>query len=489
MKNNRVMQILQKYQNMRFLQVLFIQDRFFSAVGISIIGSVLTRVGSFVRNILFARWLGPSDFGLFSLALVIQSFILPFLMVGAGGNLVRSINRYPKKQNQLIKSIYPAPIFISLTVSITLFIFPKFPSKWIFGTPSHEKLIIFVAILLPVFVFYILGNYALQGKQYFRAKAAGDVIYSWLFLCLGSIFIPTFRGVQSALLASLISYIIAGLFVNFFVFFEKPKSEKSETQIQFSLKKELVYFQRWFFLAEVSFATLNWGLINRWFLNYYLSESATGLFFASLTFGGLLTSDVVLLNSVLFPKLVQQISSRSIEVNRNYNKIVRILLTLHILAAIIMLLFKDQVISILLGKEYLEIEGFLNLILISYAYYIFIYLNNAYLLAIGKAKDSFVAFFLGSIINLVLNPILIPRFGIPGSIIALGSGFGVVALSLSFFNHKNGLPMYSNIWLYVLPLLLLVRNPLILYIILFGLLIIVGRNGLEVIKLIKSAKK
>ena len=57
---------------------LLTKDRFVIAVGFVTLGGVLIRIINLLRGIIFARLLGPHEFGVFSLCMVALSFISPF---------------------------------------------------------------------------------------------------------------------------------------------------------------------------------------------------------------------------------------------------------------------------------------------------------------------------------------------------------------------------------------------------------------------------
>ncbi|WP_086789910.1 lipopolysaccharide biosynthesis protein, partial [Crossiella equi] len=63
--------------------------RFRRGLGLSLLNTMLSRLGTFALGVLLARLLVPEDFGLYATALVVQSLLLTFNDLGAAASVVR----------------------------------------------------------------------------------------------------------------------------------------------------------------------------------------------------------------------------------------------------------------------------------------------------------------------------------------------------------------------------------------------------------------
>lgn len=63
--------------------------RFRRGLGLSLLNTLLSRLGTFLLGVLLARLLAPEDFGLYAAALVVQSLLLTFNDLGAAASVVR----------------------------------------------------------------------------------------------------------------------------------------------------------------------------------------------------------------------------------------------------------------------------------------------------------------------------------------------------------------------------------------------------------------
>ena len=78
-------------------------------------------------------------------------------------------------------------------------------------------------------------------------------------------------------------------------------------------------------------------------------------------------------------------------------------------------MFASQVIGLLYGNEYMPAASSLGLIVWYTSFSYFGAINNVYFVAEGKTKWVQLLTFFGALLNVVLNWLFIPRFGIVGA--------------------------------------------------------------------------
>ena len=65
--------------------------------GVVVLGMILSKVISYVYRIFIARYFGPEDYGLFSLAIALISFVSVFTFLGMKSGIIGYVSYYIKR--------------------------------------------------------------------------------------------------------------------------------------------------------------------------------------------------------------------------------------------------------------------------------------------------------------------------------------------------------------------------------------------------------
>jgi len=95
--------------------------------------------------------------------------------------------------------------------------------------------------------------------------------------------------------------------------------------------------------------------------------------------------------------------------------------------------FSNLFLKIFFGKEYVAGSLAMQIILIGTIFYALTYINNSVLLGIGKPKIIAKILLTAAFLNVILNFILIPKFGIEGAALATAISY-ITSLLISIKN-------------------------------------------------------
>ena len=132
---------------------------------------------------------------------------------------------------------------------------------------------------------------------------------------------------------------------------------------------------------------------------------------------------------------------------------------------VIVSLFPEQILFILYGQKYLPAADAMRVLIWSE---LFIFLSCAHsgaIMAAGLQKELVVFYPIGTLVNVVMNLVLIPRIGIVGASIATLNSFGGILLFTQYIKPK--LRPYMNIYL------LSIWKPLIISIIIISVVMLI----------------
>ena len=105
---------------------------------------------------------------------------------------------------------------------------------------------------------------------------------------------------------------------------------------------------------------------------------------------------------------------------------------------VFLLLFSHQLIFFLYGTEFLSAGGVLQILSLFIVFGFFGTVNGKFLIAENLTKISLIKVILGAIVNIILNIILIPEFGVYGAAWAtVASVFVSGVLSNLFFKETR----------------------------------------------------
>ncbi|MBI5355645.1 MAG: oligosaccharide flippase family protein [Candidatus Aenigmarchaeota archaeon] len=127
--------------------------------GISLFGGFFGRALGYLARVIMARYLGPGEYGLFSLAVSVFGVIAVFVMIGLPVGIVRFISeaREDKESARLIvKTSVITVLSISIIATILLFHFSDFIFLKFFGTQRVTPLFHILLLSLPFSAFAII---------------------------------------------------------------------------------------------------------------------------------------------------------------------------------------------------------------------------------------------------------------------------------------------------------------------------------------------
>ena len=162
------------------------------------VGIFISKLFAYVYRIIIARYYGPEIYGLFSLAVMIVSWIVAISLFGLTNGLLRFIPLYRGKKQfnkikHLIKFSAITLLFLSIFSAAMLFLFSEFISINLF---HDSDLIIFLKIFSFLIPFVIFSSLYLEILRAFEEiswysfifnilQNVSRIIFLLLFILLG----------------------------------------------------------------------------------------------------------------------------------------------------------------------------------------------------------------------------------------------------------------------------------------------------------------
>jgi O-antigen/teichoic acid export membrane protein len=387
------------------------------------IGLFLSKILIYVYRIIIARYFGPEVYGLFSLSIMAVGWFIAFSSFGLSEGLLRYISFYRgKKQEKKINHIFKISLitlfFSGIISAVLLFFLSEFISINIFHNPD---LIIFLqvfSILIPVTVLSKVYLSAIRSFEMISwhtfiiniLQNAIKVVFLVLFILIGlkssAVIFSYFLGFAGTLLAAYLvcRYKIKKIF----------KSSKLEEKIRTGATKALFSYS-WPFMF-ISLVTFIFHWTDSFIIGYFKTAIEVGFYNAAVPLIALFGLTAELFMRLFFPLITKEYARKNFKVIKELSQQVgKWIFILNLPLFIIMFLFPGAIINILFGKEYLVAATALRILSILGFFSTISFISYNLLTITGRSKLVMIDLIIAAIINLVLNILLIPKYGINGA--------------------------------------------------------------------------
>ena len=380
----------------------------------------------FITTLYLARVLGQAQFGKFSYAqtLAIYGALLVDLGLNVYGN--RSVASNPKHAGRYLINIGSVQIFTGLFLIIIVTVIIQTFNFWL----DSELQVLVGTSLLWVLPFALNIEWFFLGSQRMNVVASGRLIQQCSIIFITYLLV---KGPTQVVYAPL-ARVAGGMASALWLFFWLPKGIFQDFRVHLSEAAGYLRTSKWFWFS--AFLVQVYNGVDIVILQMFRTPSEVGLYSASFRLIGIFVAAISLLNMTMFPML-------SAEYGRNtviFGKLLKLYLLTALVIAFILLVVALPTASLLVnisyGSQYLGSVSFLRILIVAASV---LTLNGAIaqpLLATGHEASVFKQILATAVLNVVLNLILIPRYGAHGAALAytVSSIFATVWL----------LPIYSK---------------------------------------------
>jgi len=432
-----------------------------------------------------ARYLSVSQYGAYALVLTILGFTSTLATFGFGASIPREISRYkekkPEKINDLISTAISISIISSLLSIITILLLKDVLSD-IFNDDNISKII---PLIIFSIVFAVLLNLFSNFTQGF-GRVKENVIFNKIirpFIYFIFVITIIFFGLkyQYIYIAYFLSMSIA--FVTMVIYIYKIKLFKIRIKLGKRIAKELIIFSLPLFFQGVLIFFMTY--MDTIMLGIFKNSETVGLYNAAVPLGRLLPIILVSFGFLFNPIATGLfVTNRIIYLDRIYQVITKWIFVITFPLFLLFFLFPEETITLLFGTEYSSAGSALQILSIGFMFHVFLGLNGMSLIVIGKPKLNLYGDIIALILNLILNIILIPSYGLLGAAIATTTAYIITNIFRTYLLYKyTKIQPFTRNYLKTLltgillisstKLFILIINMDIYFLIIFPLLILV----------------
>lgn len=372
-------------------------------IGSLFVSQVLSYIIAFIYSIYLIRYLGVEHFGVLSFALALTSILTIFCDLGLTTLMTREVSKDKSLTNEYLKNIISIKVVLSIIVVIvTVVIINNL------GYPQYELYVIYFLLLSLIFITFSGVFYSLfQAYEKMEYQSIATVLSSVMLFAGILILIKYNAGLIpiSALYA-----LVNGLILVYYLFIStsKFKFPLPTIEINFKFWKTHIGTALQFGLIGVFSTIYIW--IDSVMLSFMVNNEAVGLYNAAYRIITVLLFVPFVMNAALFPVMSKLYGSGEDSLHKVVEKYLKFMIMIGIPLGIGVTFLAKDMILLLFGNAYagsaiaLQILIWATVITFIYSSYVSLFISADKQMALNKIA------FIGMIINIILNLILIPKY-------------------------------------------------------------------------------
>lgn len=412
--------------------------RFLKNSVIYTLGDLLPKIISFFIIPLATTYMAKEEFGIYGYITSIVGFFSMMYVLGLDGALTRFYYEYEKnkEQSKLVSTIWIFLIIYNSLLSIILIFFGQGISKFILKDIPVDPYL----KLLVLFAFFTTFSSIPLVLLRLKEQALKFGIFNLLTTIVNVSLIVYFvkyksQGAVGNLKANIITYAIFSL-VYLFITLKDIKFTFSLNTLKASLR---------YGIPLIPHAVGAWVLMvsDRYFLKIYRDNGELGIYNLGYQFGMLVYFLIVAINKAYVPFFLKTAEEEKDTSEKVFGDILKYYAILIISIGFGLALFSREIITIMVpNKEYYLAAAIVPLIAIAYVFNGFYYMSVN---GIFYSKKTYILPFstgISAIVSLVLNYLLIPRYGMYGAALATIGAYA----SLFFITYIYSQRFYYIKW-------------------------------------------
>ncbi|MFB6199735.1 MAG: flippase [Candidatus Nanohaloarchaea archaeon] len=403
------------------------------------IGTVL----QYLIKVVLARFLGPESYGVFVQGLALVQAAAIISLFGLHMSLPRFLSYYRgrEKENLIGETAGTAVSIVipsAVIVSSILYLSSGRISSAIFSEPALVRpLQLFALSVVPISLFYLAVGF-IRGRQNARYKVYLDDL---LFPGLELVFILVFFGLGYGVEGAVYAYLIASLVVMAASYWFYRELSDSDLAVSIGTAKKLLLFSWPLFILTVLTMASKW--IDVLMMGWLKESVQVGVYEVAFAVAGSLGLFLSSLSYMFLPVISELYGEEEVgEILGLYRTSTRWILMPVLPLVAGMLIFPSEILHVLFGESY--VAGALALAILSLGYLFHVAVGPAgnILLASGKTRLLTLGMLSLTAVDVVLNLLLIPRYGMVGAAVAMTSGLlaGNTVLLLFAMREMGGHP-------------------------------------------------
>ncbi len=394
---------------------------------------ILFNMSGFIIHSVLGRFLGPADYGRYSLIITLTTTVIILIGNGIPTAMAKYISEYFETDGGMVKIIKKQAIFLQSIIigALTVLFFLSAPLiANLLGDPTLAPLFQLSSLIIPAFAAASFYFSYYTGLHRFNMQATLKTLRSIFRIVFVIILALMFRvkgAVIGYILAPAAVFLVAYFTDTFKIDKEIRAIGQNMTEPHFERKKLVNY--AWqivvFFLAYQLLTSIDLYIVQ----GVLRDETLTGLYNAANTVGNIPYYIFYALTIFMLPMVSKSTSQNDLnEAGRIISKAMRIMVILLLPMVILMAVFARPILVDFYGIKYAAAAPVMAVLEGGIGFLTIFYVMSFALTGAGKTRIPMIISVFGLALNTVLNYIFVQKFSIVGS--ALGTATTSIAITI-----------------------------------------------------------
>jgi len=380
--------------------------KYFLNTGWLLFFNVFEMIIALFVGVYVARYLGPNNYGLFSYAGSFVGLFSAIAALGLDNIVVRELVKNEKKRDELLGTTFVLKIIGSILMLIAIVIAVRFTNN-----DSFTNLLIFVIAIGTIFQSFNVINFYFQSRVLSKYTVYAQIFATILCSVIKLLLIHLNMGlIYFAMVTLLQSIILASGFVAMYI---KQKLNLFSWRPKLDLAKKLLSDSWPLILSGMAISI--YMKIDQVMIKNMLDAKAVGNYAVAVRLAEVWYFIPMAITNSLFPAII---NAKKISEKLYYERLQKLynLMTWSAIGiALPIMLFSHNIIKLLFGIQYQEAIGVLQIYIWAGVFVFLGCASGRWFLVENLQLLGSIYSFLGSILNVLLNILLIPKYGIVGA--------------------------------------------------------------------------
>lgn len=388
------------------------------------VAEVIVGLQAFLLLPILTKFLGATDFGIWSQIKITVSLVGGFALLGLDAAIVRFMSGQEdkKKVSKEFISILSISLVATFIFGLIIFIFSDKIALWLTHIPKASFFFKFIILMLLLDVVYTQFITFFRVKGNIKLFSIIEIIRVILEIGLVYIFLAKEFGLLGVILAFIlvkaITILLGLINIKKNINFLKPSFEAIKPYLIFSL--------------PLAITPLLWWIVqlgDQYIIGYFIGAKAVGIYALAYSLCYIIRFLCEPFFLILLPSLSRVWDQSDKEAAKVYFKYsYKYIFMLVIPAAVGLSLLAEPILKIISTEEFLEGRILIPIIAAGFALYIFFQLTIILLMLNKETKKITKILTALAIVNIFLNILLVPVFGALGAAITTLITFGIAAV-------------------------------------------------------------
>ncbi|WP_208586125.1 flippase [Gracilibacillus suaedae] len=389
--------------------------------GIVFVGKLIGLVITFLFNLIVARLLGAEVFGEFTYLYTFISFFPIIALLGIQQGLVYYIPKLSEEKEHKIKREFITISYLIVSISsillvVIIIVNSELISKHLLNDSNLSTTLRLIAPMIILLTLVQLSQGVFRGIKEIKP-----------FIINQNLIVPSFKVIFFIVAVSIISYNINSIILSFYLsigigviyllyyIYSSLLFGKFAFNSIILYKKVLIYSLPLLLTGFLGFISQKTDIF---MIGYYLNNENVGIYRVALQIGTISSFVLVAFNMIFAPTISSLFNRGDMnKLSYMFKTITKWVVTINLIAFGLIVLNSAEIMSVF-GEEF--VSGNVALILISIGQVVNVGVGSSgyMLIMTGFPKYEMYNNFLTVSINVILNLILIPKYGIEGAAIA-----------------------------------------------------------------------